>query len=114
MLEINEEVKMRIKQNKRIKYPSMIEDFINELSKNEFTYFQLSCENEIHSFYNETESTVEFKETYLKETDDEGEIFYLNYDKISSIILSKTSKSEEKDEFDSFSDEDWTGDRIQF
>lgn len=51
MLEINEEVKMRIKQNKRIKYPSMIEDFIDELSKNEFTYFQLSCENEIHSFY---------------------------------------------------------------
>ena len=55
---------MQIKHNKRIKYPSMIEDFIGELTKNEFTYFQLSCENEIHSFYNETESTVEFKESF--------------------------------------------------
>ena len=105
---------MQNKNNKRIKYPSMIEDFIGELTKNEFTYFQLSCENEIHSFYNETESTVEFKESFLKETDEEGEIFYLDYDKISTIVLSKTSKTEEKDEFDSFSDEDWTGDRIQF
>lgn len=105
---------MQIKHNKRIKYPSMIEDLIGELTKNEFTYFQLSCENEIHSFYNETESTVEFKESFLKETDEEGEIFYLDYDKISTIVLSKTSKTEEKDEFDSFSDEDWTGDRIQF
>lgn len=105
---------MQIKHNKRIKYPSMIEDFIGELTKNEFTYFQLSCENEIHSFYDETESTVEFKENFLKETDEEGEIFYLDYDKISTIVLSKTSKTEEKDEFDSFSDEDWTGDRIQF
>lgn len=105
---------MQIKHNKRIKYTSMIEDFIGELTKNEFTYFQLSCENEIHSFYNETESTVEFKESFLKETDEEGEIFYLDYDKISTIVLSKTSKTEEKDEFDSFSDEDWTGDRIQF
>ena len=82
---------MQIKHNKRIKYPSMIEDFIGELTKNEFTYFQLSCENEIHSFYNETESTVEFKESFLKETDEEGEIFYLDYDKISTIVLSKTS-----------------------
>ena len=68
---------MRIKQNNRIKYPGMIQDFLDELTKNEFTYFQLSCENEVHSFYNENDSTVEFNEDYLKETDDDGEIFFL-------------------------------------
>ena len=105
---------MRIKQNNRIKYPSMIQDFIDELTKNEFTYFQLSCENEDHRFYNENDSTVEFNKDYLKETDDEGEIFFLYYSKISSIVLSKNAKKEEDDELDSFNDDDWTGNRIQF
>lgn len=105
---------MRIKQNKSIKYPSMIQDFLAELTKNEFTYFQLSCETEIHSFYNENNSTLEFKQDYLKETDEEGEIFFLYYSKISSIVLSRNPKDEEEDELDSFNDDDWTGNRIQF
>ena len=105
---------MQIKQNNTIKYPSMIQDFINELSKNDFTYFQLSCENEIHSFYNENDSTLEFKKGYLKETDSEGEIFFLDYSCIESIVLSKTEASEEEDALESFTDDDWTGHRIQF
>lgn len=105
---------MHIKQNKQIKYPSMIQDFIDELTKNEFTYFQLSCENEVHSFYNENDSTLEFKQNFLKETDKEGEIFYLAYESILSIVLSKNAE-EEKDELDTFNDDDdWTGNRIQF
>ena len=44
---------MRIKQNNRIKYPGMIQDFLDELTKNEFTYFQLSCENCIFAFSHE-------------------------------------------------------------
>lgn len=105
---------MRIKQNKSLKYPGMIQDFLDELSKNDFTYFQLSCENEIHSFYNENDSTVEFKQGYLKETDNEGEFFFLDYSNIKSIVLSKTESKDEKDEFESLSDDDWTGHRIQF
>lgn len=105
---------MHIKQNKQIKYPSMIQDFIDELTKNEFTYFQLSCENEVHSFYNENDSTLEFKQNYLKETDEDGEIFYLTYESILSMVLSKNAE-EEKDELDTFNDDDdWTGNRIQF
>lgn len=104
---------MRIKQDQRLKYPSMIKDFLDELTKGDFTFFQLSCENEVHSFYNENESTVEFKNDYLKETDDEGEIFYLDYSKICSIVLSKTETDDE--DIDSFNDDDdWTGHRIQF
>ncbi|WP_407414586.1 hypothetical protein [Methanobrevibacter sp.] len=105
---------MRIKQNNSLKYPSMIQDFLDELSKNDFTYFQLSCENEIHSFYSETDSTLEFKQGFLKETDVEGEIFYLDYSSIESIVLSKTEIKDEKDEFASLTDDDWTGNRIQF
>ncbi|WP_296890127.1 hypothetical protein [uncultured Methanobrevibacter sp.] len=105
---------MHIKQNNGLKYPSMIQDFLDELSKNDFTYFQLSCENEIHSFYNENDSTVEFKQGYLKETDNEGELFFLDYSKITAIVLSKTESKDEKDEFESLSDDDWTGHRIQF
>ena len=105
---------MRIKPHKEIKYPDMIQDFLGEVMKNEFKFFQFSCENEVHTFYSETESTVEFKHEYLKETDEEGEIFYLNYESISSIVLSKNEASEE-DELDTFNDDDdWTGNRIQF
>ncbi len=107
---------MKIKHDKEKDYPPMIKDFVEELLNDDFVYFQLSCETDIHNFYKEEESVIEFRKDFLKEVNDDGEIFYLKYDDISYIVLSNNEVKEENDDLEAsaFNDDDWTGNRIQF
>ena len=107
---------MKIKLNKDKDYPPMIKDFVEELSNNDFVYFQLSSETDIHNFYKEEESVIEFRKDFLKEVNEDGEIYYLKYDSISYMIMSNNEAQEDNDDLEAnaFNDDDWTGNRIQF
>lgn len=107
---------MEIKSNKITKYPPMIKDLVNELLKDDFVHFKLLCANEVHHFNKETDCIIEFKDGYMKETRDNGDMLYIAYPDIFRAKLYRDFQQyiEDEQKIDAFNDDDWTGNRIQF
>ena len=112
---------MEIKYNLGEDCPSIIKDLVNELAKDEFVSFRLTSKNETHDFFKVENSVVEFKEDYLKKTNEDGDILYLDYYEFFKIIIfnneekiDKKEKKETKKPNPFIDDDDWTGNRIQF
>ena len=57
---------MEIKYNKQEKLPPLIEDLVNELTKDDFVHFKILCANEVHHFHKEDDNVIEFQLTYVK------------------------------------------------
>jgi len=107
---------MEIKRNEGAKYPLLIKDLVKELLKDDFVHFKILCANEVHHFSKEDDSIIEFQETYMKETRDNGDMLYIAYPDIFRAKLYRDMNQYLEDErkFNAFNDDDWTGNRIQF
>ena len=108
---------MEIKNTKNDKYPAMIEDLVQELLKDDFVHFKLLCANEVHKFHKEDNSIIEFRESYMKETSENGDMLYIAYPDIFRAKLYRDDSKylEDEQKINAFNtDDDWTGNRIQF
>ena len=108
---------MEIKRDDKVKYPSMIDDLVEELLKDDFVHFKLLCANEVHDFNKETECIIEFKDKYMKEIRDNGDMLYIAYPDIfrAKLYRDVTQYIEDEKKANAFNDDDdWTGNRIQF
>ena len=108
---------MEIKSNKSANYPLLIKDLVKELLKDDFVHFKILCANEVHHFNKEDGSIIEFEETYVKETSENGDMLYIPYPDIFRVKLYRDFEQYKEDEkkYNAFNDEDnWTGHRIQF
>ena len=112
-----EEDKMEIKSSKSSSLPPLIKDLVKELLKDDFVHFKVLCANEIHHFNKESNSIIEFEETYVKETSENGDMLYIAYPDIFRVKLYRDMEQymEDQKKYDAFNDDDlWTGNRIQF
>ena len=108
---------MEIKNTKGKAYPPLIKDLVDELLKDDFVHFKILCANEVHHFDKEENTIIEFQETYVKETRDNGDMLYIAYPDIFRVKLyrDKEQYTEDEKKFNAFDDNDlWTGNRIQF
>ena len=108
---------MEIKRNEGAKYPLLIKDLVKELLKDDFVHFKVLCGNEVHHFNKEDDSIIEFEETYIKETSENGDMLYIPYPDIFRVKLYRDMEQylEDEKKFNAFNDDDdWTGNRIQF
>ena len=123
------EITMEIKENKNADYPLLIKDLVKELLKDDFVHFKILCANEVHHFNKEDDSVIEFEETYVKETSENGDMLYIPYPDIFRVKLYRDMDQylEDEKKFNAFNDDDdwtgnnafnddddWTGNRIQF
>ncbi len=108
---------MEIKSNKNANYPLLIDDLVKELLKDDFVHFKILCGSEVHHFNKEDDSIIEFEETYVKETSENGDMLYIPYPDIFRVKLYRDMDQylEDEKKFNAFNDDDdWTGNRIQF
>ncbi|MBQ2225974.1 MAG: hypothetical protein II426_00255 [Methanobrevibacter sp.] len=108
---------MEIKYDKTKKHPPLIDDLVNELLKDDFVHFKILCANEVHHFNKDEDTVIEFEDTYVKETRDNGDMLYIAYPDIFRVKLYRDLEQYLEDEkrADAFEDNDlWTGNRIQF
>lgn len=108
---------MEIKSSKSANYPPLIKDLVKELLKDDFVHLKVLCGNEIHHFDKESGAIIEFEETYIKETSENGDMLYIPYPDIFRIKLYRDMNQyiEDQKKYDAFNDDDlWTGNRIQF
>ena len=108
---------MEIKYDKTKKHPPLIDDLVNELLKDDFVHFKILCANEVHHFNKDEDTVIEFEDTYVKETRDNGDMLYIAYPDIFRVRLYRDLEQYLEDEkrADAFEDNDlWTGNRIQF
>lgn len=109
---------MEIKYNQRsYNYPSIIKGLLHEISKKDFDHFHIVYSNDNYgNFYKNEDKLIEFREDHIKETCENGDVIYWDYDNICKIKVAKNHEIEsEKEETDVFDDNDlWTGNRIQF
>ena len=108
---------MEIKSTKGAAYPPLIKDLVTELLKDDFVHFKILCGNEVHNFNIEEDTIIEFEETYMKETRDNGDMLYIPYPDIFRVKLYRDVEQylEDEKKFNAFTtDDDWTGNRIQF
>ncbi|MBQ2226191.1 MAG: hypothetical protein II426_01410, partial [Methanobrevibacter sp.] len=106
-----------IKYDKTKKHPPLIDDLVNELLKDDFVHFKILCANEVHHFNKDEDTVIEFEDTYVKETRDNGDMLYIAYPDIFRVKLYRDLEQYLEDEkrADAFEDNDlWTGNRIQF
>ena len=108
---------MEIKSGKSKNYPPLIKDLVTELLKDDFVHFKILCANEVHHFNKEEDTIIQFEETYVKETKDNGDMLYIAYPDIFRVKLYRDVEQylEDEKKFNAFNDDDlWTGNRIQF
>lgn len=108
---------MEIKSFKEKVYPPLIKDLVTELLKDDFVHFKILCANEVHHFNKEDDSIIMFDETYMKETSANGDMLYIAYPDIFRAKLYRDMDKyiEDEKKFKAFTtDDDWTGNRIQF
>lgn len=109
---------MEIKSAKGKEYPPLIKDLVKELLKDDFVHFKILCANEVHHFNKSEDTVIEFEETYVKETRDNGDMLYIAYPDIFRVKLYRDMDQylEDEKKFNAFNDDDdlWTGNRIQF
>lgn len=108
---------MEIKSSKGTDYPLLIKDLVKELLKDDFVHFKILCGNEVHHFNKEEDTIIEFEETYMKETRDNGDMLYIPYPDIFRVKLYRDMEQylEDEKKYNAFNDDDlWTGNRIQF
>lgn len=108
---------MEIRYNKNANNPPLIDDLVNELLKDDFVHFKILCANEVHHFNKEEDTIIEFAETYVKETRDNGDMLYIAYPDIFRVKLYRDMEQyiEDEKKYNAFNDDDlWTGNRIQF
>ena len=108
---------MQIKCKKEEKLPTLIEDLVNELQKDDFVHFKILCANEVHHFHKEDDTIIEFQLTYVKETRPNGDMLYIAYPDIFRVKLYRDLEQylEDEKKADAFDDSDlWTGNRIIF
>ena len=108
---------MEIKSSNNAKYPLLVKDLVKELDKDDFVHFKILVGSEIHHFNVEDNSIIEFAETYLKETSENGDMLYIPYPDIFRVKLYRDMDQYLEDEKKSNAfndDDDWTGNRIQF
>ena len=108
---------MEIKSSKDKVYPPLIKDLVKELLKDDFVHFKILRANEVHHFNKEDDSIIEFDETYIKETSDNGDMLYIAYPDIFRVKLYRDMDKylEDEQKINAFNtDDDWTGNRIQF
>ncbi len=108
---------MEIKYDKTKKHPPLIDDLVNELLKDDFVHFKILCANEVHHFNKDEDTVIEFEDTYVKETRDNGDMLYIAYPDIFRVKLYRDLEQylEDEKKADAFEDNDlWTGNRIQF
>ena len=108
---------MEIKNTKGKNYPPLIKDLVKELLKDDFVHFKILCADEVHHFNKEDDSIIEFEETYVKETSENGDMLYIAYPDIFRVKLYRDMEQylEDEKKFNAFNDDDdWTGNRIQF
>ena len=105
------EITMEIKENKNADYPLLIKDLVKELLKDDFVHFKILCANEVHHFNKEDDSVIEFEETYVKETSENGDMDIFRV----KLYRDMDQYLEDEKKFNAFNDDDdWTGNRIQF
>ena len=98
-------------------FPPYIKDLVYELLKGDFVHFKILCANEVHHFNKEEDTIIEFAETYVKETRDNGDMLYIAYPDIFRVKLYRDMEQyiEDEKKYNAFNDDDlWTGNRIQF
>jgi hypothetical protein len=108
---------MEIKSKKTTEYPPLIKDLVKELLKDDFVHFKILCANEVHHFNKSEDTVIEFAETYVKETRNNGDMLYIAYPDIFRVKLYRDMNQYIEDEkrLNEFNDDDlWTGNRIQF
>lgn len=108
---------MEIKNITGKNYPPLIRDLVDELLKDDFVHFKILCANEVHHFDKDEDTVIEFQETYVKETRDNGDMLYIAYPDIFRVKLYRDKEQyiEDEKKFNAFDDNDlWTGNRIQF
>ena len=108
---------MEIKENKKANYSLLIKEMIKEQLKDDFKKKKILCANEVHHFNKEDGSVIEFEETYVKETSENGDMLYIPYPDIFRVKLYRDMDQylEDEKKFNAFNDDDdWTGNRIQF
>ena len=108
---------MEIKSNNAIEYPPLIKDLVKELLQDDFVHFKILCANEVHHFNKDDDSIIEFEITYMKETSANGDMLYIPYPDIFRVKLYRDMEKylEDEKKFNAFTtDDDWTGNRIQF
>ena len=108
---------MEIKSSNNAKYPLLVKDLVKELDKDDFVHFKILVGSEVHHFNVEDNSIIEFAETYLKETSENGDMLYIPYPDIFRVKLYRDMDQYLEDEKKSNAfndDDDWTGNRIQF
>ena len=108
---------MEIKYNRNETLPPLIEDLVDELLKDDFVHFKILCANEVHHFNKEDDSIIEFEVSYMKESRSNGDMLYIAYPDIFRAKLYRDVEQYLEDEakFNAFTtDDDWTGNRIQF
>ena len=107
---------MEIEFDKTKTYPPLIEDLVNELLKDDFVHFKILCANEVHHFHKEDNTIIEFQQTYMKESRDNGDMLYIAYPDIFRVKLYRDMSQylEDEKKADAFNDFDWTGNRIIF
>ena len=108
---------MEIKSGKSKEYPPLIKDLVAELLKDDFVHFKILCGNEIHHFNKKEDTIIQFEETYMKETRDNGDMLYIPYPDIFRVKVYRDMEQylEDEKKFNAFNDDDlWTGNRIQF
>ena len=108
---------MEIKNTKGKDYPPLIKDLVKELLKDDFVHFKILCADEVHHFNKEDDSIIEFEETYVKETSENGDMLYIAYPDIFRVKWYRDLDQylEDEQKFKAVNDDDvWTGNRIQF
>lgn len=108
---------MEIKYNQRsYNYPSIIKGLLHEISKKDFDHFHIVYSNDNYgNFYKNEDKLIEFRDDHLKETCENGDVIYWDYENICKIKVTKNHEIQAEEEKDVFDDNDlWTGNRIQF